>query len=374
VRVLLLADEIFATRERTMLVRLEVGLADEGVRVIHAVPRRAAARAEEIASPGVFTTPVHYEDVGLPLTRGVRASRLVDAAGVKPGDDASAVDIVHVFGGSAWEIGREVAQRCGAALVLEVWRAGLAPRARAFAEQHRGLPTLLIAPDPNVERAILANGPGPLVRVAPWGVHASPEPPLKRTAERPPFLALVGAGRDRRSFNAALEGVAGLLAAHPALMVVADASSVRAAGAWALARKSSLLPALSLLDDLEGRREMVLHADVFLCPEALGEQRSLLLDAMGLGRVVLAASDPAISWLVDGATCRLVPRGDAAAWQRAIQMTLDVPVDAHALGLSAQRFVRDHARASDHVAAVIAAYQWLSSNDSIPLSRETSAS
>ncbi len=46
-RILIIADESFASRERAMLSRLEVGLADEGVRVVHVIPPHhgAVARA-----------------------------------------------------------------------------------------------------------------------------------------------------------------------------------------------------------------------------------------------------------------------------------------------------------------------------------------
>jgi glycosyltransferase involved in cell wall biosynthesis len=370
VRVLLLTDRIFATRERTLLVRLEVGLADEGVRVVHAVPRDAAAIAQELATPGVFTTPVTYEASGLPLTLSLRAAKLLRTAGVDPEDEATRVDVVHVFGGSAWDMGRELARQCGAALALEVWRAGLTTKARAF-KAPGGIagedPPLLFAPDPVVERLLMREGPGPVVRTVRWGVHAPAIDEQRAVPDRPPFVAMVGGGRDRRAAGAALEGLSRVLGAFPNLVAIADAAAARSAGLWALARKLGILHNLSLNEELEGRREMVLNADVFLHAESGGEQRSMLLDAMAHGKVVIAAEDKSVSWLVDGRTARIVPRGDAGAWAAAIEAMLKDKAAARALGESARLYVREHHRVSDHVAGILAAYHWLVSEDSIPI-------
>src|SRR5262249_14945214 len=129
VRVLILADEFFASRERGLLTRLEVGLADEGVRVIHAVPEGTKAEAPG----GVFTSVLTYSPKTLMLTRPLAVRRLGRAiAEMDETEEPTDVDIIHVFGGSVWGLGADLALEIGSALAVEVWRAGLAPKAQAF--------------------------------------------------------------------------------------------------------------------------------------------------------------------------------------------------------------------------------------------------
>ncbi|MFA6045927.1 MAG: hypothetical protein WC718_13170, partial [Phycisphaerales bacterium] len=148
-RVLILADAFFASRERTLLSRLEIGLVDEGVRVIHAVPDGMGA---DLAS--VYSKVISYSPRTLTITRPLAARRMareITNAGDAPGGDHATLDIVHVFGGSVWGLGAAVAHELGAALVLEVWRAGLASRARTDKWPGEAGP-LFIAPDETIER------------------------------------------------------------------------------------------------------------------------------------------------------------------------------------------------------------------------------
>src|SRR5262245_54203201 len=115
-RILIIADESFAARERAMLSRLEVGLADESVRVIHAVPRRAA----HWYHGEVYSQAVTYQDRGLAISRGWRAQQIVhELEGLVDGE-ATAVNVVHAFGLGCWPIAVELARLLGAGLAIEV--------------------------------------------------------------------------------------------------------------------------------------------------------------------------------------------------------------------------------------------------------------
>src|SRR5213595_3029987 len=96
-RVLILADEFFASRERGLLTRLEVGLADEGVRVIHAVPEGTKTEAPG----GVFSRVLTYSPKTLILTRSLAVRKLGRAiADMDETEEPGDIDIIHVFGGS----------------------------------------------------------------------------------------------------------------------------------------------------------------------------------------------------------------------------------------------------------------------------------
>src|ERR1043165_6552666 len=151
-RVLILADEFFASRERVLLTRLEGGLADEGVRVIHAVPEGTKAEGPE----GVFSRVLTYSPKTLILTRPLAVRKLGRAiAEMDETEEPTDIDVIHVFGGSVWGLGADLALEVGSALALEVWRGGLADRARETRVGENDRP-LLIAPDAAIERALTA--------------------------------------------------------------------------------------------------------------------------------------------------------------------------------------------------------------------------
>lgn len=349
-RVLILADGLFATRERGLLSRLEVGLADEGVRVAQAtpedVPASAAGLAESITYPaGLWTLGTAW--------RARQIKGKVSSGGK--------VDVVHVFGGSAWKLGAMVAAVLESELVLEVWRSGLAARA-AMGEWQEAI---FMAPDPSIERQLLQEAAGLSVRLAPWGV-LTPEAPSRILEEgRAPSVMMVGSGRDARATHAALEGIAQAAQSTPDLLVFVDAREARLAGLWEVARNLGLLERLSLIEDLEGRRDLLLRGDILVQPEALGEQRTTLLEAMGVGMAVVAASDASVSTLIDQRTAIVVNGRDRGAWGQAITGLLSDRDRARRLGLSAREYVREERQASAYVRAVLGVYQWATSADAI---------
>lgn len=354
-RVVILADEFFASRERAMLERLEVGLADEGVRLVHALPETLP----ESGQGRVFLRTVRYSPKTLAITRGLAVARLArDIEGVER-EEGGGLDIIHVFGGSAWELGRDLAEELGSGLALEVWRSGLVSRCRELSAREGERP-LLLAPDPAIERALQRAAPtGSTVRLAAWGVHASSDPREVLPADRAPSAMIVGSGRDVTAFQAALRGIAQTAKARPDLLIFCDAKAARRAELWPLARRLGILHQLSLIDELEGRRDLLLQGDILVQPDSHGESRSTVLEAMASGLIVAAAADSMVSVLQDGRTARLVPSGDEGAWARVINEILADPARSRGLTQSALEFVRTERRASDQVRAVLSAYQWI---------------
>ncbi|MCE7974858.1 MAG: glycosyltransferase [Leptolyngbya sp. PLA1] len=174
----------------------------------------------------------------------------------------------------------------------------------------------------------------------------------------------MGAGLDTGAYAAALRGLAVAAGVRPDMHVFADAVAARRAGLWAAARRLGLLDRLSLIEELEGRRDLLMQADLLVLPEARGDQRSVLLEAMATGVVVVAAADPLVTTLQDGRTARLVT--DHAAWGAAFTDVLTNEARTRSLALSANEYVRTNARVSDYVRGVLAAYQALAPDSALP--------
>lgn len=364
-RVLILTDRDFTLREAGMVRRLEIGLADEGVRVIRAVPEHLASRVGE----EVYAQLVTYEDRGFAITRSARASRLVEAAASAPGKaDDKPFDVVHVFGESAWGMGIEVARQAGSAVAIELFQSrAIGALGAVRVEAERGLPVLVIAADAALQRRASAEvGASLAMRTAPWGVHM---PRTEREILRPsesPSLLVVASGLDRPAMTACIEGVAGVAARHRELVVFIDADAAHRAGAWPVISSLGLADRVALIPEVEHHREPALRADLLALPEALGDHRSITLDAMAAGMGVVAATDPMVSCLIDQQTARLVKVPSAPAWSTAIGELLDHPATARTLGRGARSYLAIEHKASQQIASIQDAYEWLVRGGSIP--------
>jgi len=357
--VVVLADELFAIRERTLLRRIEVGFADEGVRVTHTVPEEASSGDESDA----FSRTVVWPPASPLVSRGTRASRLLGRIADAPG--GTPVGMVHVFGGSAWELGLELARAAGVPVALELWRPGLTERARHLHTGPNPPPVLFIAPDPSIERLMLEQVPDARVRLAPWGVHVKAVPRTLLPQDRAVSIMMTGPGRDPRAYAAAFCGVVEAVRGNDAVIFV-DAEAGARAGIWREADRLDVLDRVSFIDGMEARRDLVLEGDLLIQPEPLGEQRSLLLDAMGAGMAVLAADDPLVSWLIDGTTAVLVGEARASAWREAVGALLTDRARARTLGATAREHVAANHRASAQIARILDAYDAVANPEAIP--------
>jgi glycosyltransferase involved in cell wall biosynthesis len=366
-RVLILTDRLFALRERAMLARLEVGLADEGYRAIHAVPVDVVEESGAIPASELFARAIAYPPAGLPFTSGIRAARLADRIRrleeMEP-DEERPIAIVHAFGGSTWDLASALAEELNAALVLEVWRAGLVARASAF--RTRAKPFVLIAPDPGIERALRASRPGHDVRLSPWCVHMPDESRHVMQPGRAPTVMIVGSGIDHKAYAAALAGLSDLVREYPDTLIFADAHAAQRAGLWAAARKLGLLGSISLIADLEGRRDLLVEGDMVLQPDASGEQKTATLEAMAAGVPIIAAPDAFNSTLRDGETALLVSPHSASAWAGALRTVASDAARVASLARSAREYVRSERLASVQVRAVLDTYAWLAGPKPIP--------
>ncbi|MEM7756432.1 MAG: glycosyltransferase [Planctomycetota bacterium] len=380
-RVLIIADAVFATREASMLGRLEVGLADDGVRPIIAIP----AGTEVPDQLGRAAPVIAYERSPLPLGWRLAVQPFVRELRERLDGPDPTLDVVHAFGGAAWRFGLEIARQTGAGLALEVWRTGLVDRLRGMkrlanngaqgslaatregtATSSSEVPLVFTAPDRVVERAIADTNVDIPVVLAPWGVHANAEPRSVCTRDTI-GVVLAGGGRDAHHAAAAFEGWARTDDPNRTMLLFADARLAERAQIWKLAGKLGVRDRVSLVDDLELRRDLALRADLMLHPDARGERRTLVLDAMAVGMPIVAASDPAADELIDGRTASIVRTPDAEAWHAAISALITNPESARSLGASALAYVREHHRASAHLAATIGAYERLTLAEQAPM-------
>ncbi|MEQ8844529.1 MAG: hypothetical protein RIB58_06715 [Phycisphaerales bacterium] len=354
--VMILADEDFASRERDMLSRLEVGLAADGVRVVHAVPETLP----ELLDGRVFSQAVAYTPRGPLPPLSARARAL--AADALQATPEKTIEIVHVFGRRAWSLAFEVAGLLSARLVLEVYSSVLAD---ALASAHLdGIDDRVIAsvPGTGLERRCLRKLDGRHLRLVRWGVHLDGQQRshASMAAGDRPAVLIDGTGEDHEAWLHTLEALARvrLDGDQPPLMF-ADAQAAHRAGLRKVAERLALAEHLSFVPMVEARRDPVLEVDALILPDALHEHRSLVLDAQANGILIAAATDPVIDELTSEYGVTQLSTGDHEHWAEELRRVFEdrrLAEERRAQGIEA---VEQFHTGPAHVAAVQTMYEGL---------------
>lgn len=358
-RVLFLSDPAFTDHEQIMLRRLAIGLADEGTRVAWAVSEQHARSMTD-----ALLVPVRpYQNPRLGLSVKHRAANLLEHAADALGD---APDIIHMFGGAVVSLGSEATRQAAAIPAFEIWRPNLeagtriavnrACSSRADARD-TPRPPLIITPSKITQSRIAPHFPEAVVRCIPWGVHAAD--PRTDNDTNSISIVLIGPGRDGRAWQAAFRAAVRVLAADDRVHLFADAEATSKLRVWSDARKANVLGRLSLMDNAEFRRDLALRADIMLYPDARGESRTILLEAMASTVALIAATDPLADSLIDGTTARLVTDPTEHQWQEAIEHLIQDPAARRRLHEAATAYVQEHHRATRQIVSLTDAYEWV---------------
>jgi hypothetical protein len=246
-------------------------------------------------------------------------------------------------------------------VLLELWQAGAisaASTVTASKGQSQRAPEFSVC-EPAMRRALRKRVPHATVHVTPWGVHAPAAlPEHTRPTEQPVSVALLADSGEPGALAGALAGIAKLGERPPGVLIFAgtqDGAANRDSTIWSAARKLNVLDRLTLVSDMEARREPILDMDILVLPEATGRQRTIVLDAMARGMTIVAAQDELSETLTDDRV-RLVKGQSPDAWTRALADALDDVQGARLRRQAAHAFVRSEKSASAQVASVMTAY------------------
>ncbi len=377
-RLLFLLDRPFAEREHALVRRVEVGLLDEGVRLARCVPHACALKM-----PSGLIPQATYADTGPKIALAWRADRLFRTLQQldlpRATDEEGLFDTVHAWGENAWDLAAEIAEASAADLVLEVYSPHTVTLAQRFERRWSSvLPEpgrcVLSVPTPQLGEAAQRAGIRWPVRICPWGVFIPDEPRPLRRPGAPASVCVIGDGASgggggpadsASAVIALLEGVAELgrrrealesagAGTLPELLVFLDERLVSSSpDVWRYVQRLNLSGLVSVVADLEGRREPVLRSEFLALPEASGVQRSITLDAMAAGVVIIAAPDDASTHLAHMSTAWTVEQPRARAWCEAFERLLGDLELTTRLGEIARQHAATHCLASNHVRAVL---------------------
>ncbi len=355
-----------------MISRVAVGLMQEGVTTAIATPRSLG----DPESAGL-TTHVAYDDLGWQVTLKSRAAGLLTmlaseeyAGWAGGGSEGGTIDVIHAWGHAAWPMAVELARETDAAVVLDVWSMGAAEQirrtersaARGREEAVRGV---WLAPS----RGLLSQTE-PRAHLWPcqmlhWGVHAPEKiPAFEKKAQW--SIGVVCSGEMPEATIAMLQGIAQVAPSYPEMLVFLDEAGVaNDHRVWRAAQEAGLLDRLSVIADMESRRELVLRTDLLLLPDVAGETRSIILDAMAHGVVVIADASTSSDAIIDGRTAMTVGGRGAEHWARAIRNVLDDEDTHAAIRKEAHRLILTERRGHVHVSALMRVYEGLTTGEPI---------
>lgn len=376
-RLLFMLDRPFAQREHALVRRVEVGLLDEGAQLARCVPHACSRQL-----PSGLITQVTYADTGPKITLPWRADRLFRElrAAVPPiaKDEVGLFDAVHAWGENCWDLAAETAEADGADLVLEVYSPATVTLARRFERRwssvlpEPGRCTISVPSEALRQAANRAGARWP-VRVCPWGVFLPESIREPRRPGAPASLCVVGSGEKGPAVTALLEGVADLARRRealesagagtlPDLLVFLDERIIKGnPDVWRYAQRLNLTHTVSVVADLERRREPLLRSDMLALPEPTGVQRSILIDAMAAGVAVITAQDDYCPHAQHLSSAWIISEPRARLWCDAFERLLGDNDLITSIGESARQHAATHCLASNHAASVLDLHHRLSS-------------
>jgi hypothetical protein len=336
----LIVGEERLDNEREMLDRLVAGLVDAGDEVTRFLPETDESHASDQPEPVVsVAVPMHVP----PWLAKARARQMAGAV------EKTMPDLVYAIGEDAWPLGVQLAGEIERPVAIDVWcesQTRAAPKRRGAG--HIGA---YIAPTAPLADKLSQRVGRDLVSIVPMGVpvaDTAPTPPAD--PERSISVAIMGPGRDMHAYTAMLTALQRVVRELPQVQAVIELREPHAHAIWREANRLDLLGNLSAITDASPLRALLTRCDVLLVPEASGEMRSLLLEAMAAGMAIVAADDPALDLLVDGVTAAVVGgRPHPEHWGSAIRRVLTSPHHAASLGREAHRRVLLKHRVRDHV-------------------------
>ncbi|MEM1424545.1 MAG: glycosyltransferase [Planctomycetota bacterium] len=372
-RALLIADARFSRREHAFLRRLEIGLLGEGPRVLRAVPEVSYPIQPETLGR-IVAYPEHRSRFG----RASAMRRFIDALrsatpAITTDSDGALFEVVHAFGQECWDRAAHTAELMGGALVIELTSASDIRATRGFEHtlrtRHPDLqPPVWTAPNRRIEEAARLLSLRGDVRLTPWGVHTPSRAHRPRDPDRPLSVSVVCSGVEPKALHPLLDAFAQLGDQRERVMLFVDATATDADhGLWARAEQLGILEHITFVADMESRREIVLETDVLAIPERMGQLRTILLDAMACGMLVVSRDDPLIEATATEGVALIIEEPSKAAWLDTLRSIAADPALVTQFGAHARERVREDRPVHRHIEAVMDAYSSALAPPPIPM-------
>ena len=369
--VAVIADSPWLEEELAGFKGLVVGLLDEQVGVTQVVPEGSLE-----SDTTVFGQRVYWREATWPFLQRRRLRALSEALA------GSGVNIVHATSGRVWDGAIALAAEMESALVLAIHASRdteRLPKAVEKVDPQRLAVVATTTPIAEAVRTRLGTAatvlpseetgprrPTALVEVVAPGVHVPEQPVARRTDPEAMCAVVSGTGVYDPSYEALFTALRAVVDQRPLTQFFFDGQAADQHYLWQAARRHNLLSNISLVPRRLGPQRLLMGADVLIQPQPLGRSRSLTLQAMAEGIPIIAASDPAVDYLIDGETAWVLDHPTADGWQQALARLTSEPDAVATLIERARAHVARRHLVSHRVTQFIKTYRVLT-NEMIPL-------
>lgn len=344
--VVLLADSDWLEEELHSLQHLIVGLVDERIRVIQAVPDDAPAPPTTLTCQKVTWSESRWTEMNRWRLRGLEGA-------LQPLEPS----LIHCLTSGLWRPAVELGEELSVPVVLGAGSHAALDRVdRTLRDANPARIAFAAGTEPIAQALRQRVDPAIVVAHVPVGAHVSEEGHGCAGADS--LCGIVsGDGEMDEHYEALLRGLASIIERHPSTQFFFEGRSNDQHELWRSARKLGLLANISMIPRRLGHRELLLSADVMLHPQPLGTARTITLEAMAHGLAVIAHHDPWLDYLHPDQTAWVLKDPTADDWRRSLERVIDEPQAASELGARARQWVREGRLVSDQLAKVVDLYR-----------------
>jgi glycosyltransferase involved in cell wall biosynthesis len=339
----IIIDEERLKQEQSMLNRLCIGLMAEGVQVTRIVPDTALPDAvdqfeQRIALATRIETPMRV----LPWLRTSRTARVADLL------ERKVPDVFYAVGERAWSLGNELGSQMERPLLIDV---SMPEHVRAAPRPQDRAPIAgYVACTPELAKAMGARIDPAMISVVPMGVSLPATPrSTPAAADRPIAVAMIGSGRDTKAYQVALDAMSRVSREAVALQVFLELRGPNEHELWRIAGQLDLLGIVTVIGDASLHRSLVIECDALLLPDATGEPRSIIIEAMAHGIPIVARQDGMLASLLNEESVLLFNGFDPAPIAQQLLNICRSPESGNRLGARGRTWVESHHRSSYQV-------------------------
>ncbi|HRP63316.1 MAG TPA: glycosyltransferase family 4 protein [Phycisphaerales bacterium] len=328
--VAMIIDEERLLHEHATLKRLAIGLIDEGIKLTRIVPDKIRSEPVALSEQHMaLATKVEAAFRPLPWLRRGLWGRMIETLEKAP------PDILYAVGRGSWRLTLELAESLDRPAAISIH----STRLKRLLPRHKSI-AAYIAATPALGEALRRRVDADLVSVVPQGVavpHSVGQ--IMAHPDESVAIAIIGAGRDVRSYRAMLEGLRTVCNVHPQAHAVIEMRPGCSPDLGRMIRRLDLQGSVSALEEASLHRALLTRCDLLLVPEASGTVNSIILECMGFGMAVIAQHDRFMDFLKPDETALVIDAPESAQWAAKLTRLLQTPEEARQIGQTGRAYV-----------------------------------
>lgn len=362
--VALVCDSMTLNEAPAAMGNLVVGLMNEQISILQVIPECASKRASD------FGKQTRYHQSKWNRLNNWRIASLAGRNGSSGKLANMEIDIVHALSAKVWTGTAALAKKLDAAAAFSITsKQDLDHLKKLSRSIDLSRSAFLPATEPLAEAAKQQINDEAHITTLPPGAHINDLNNRQRHGNDPIAAVISGNGIYDENYQNLLISLATIANKYPGSQFFLKSTGHDQYRIWRTAEQMNLLNCLSLIPhDLE-QNKILLHADLLIHPQPLGQIQSITTAAMAHGLPIIAHQDPWLDYLIDGQTALVLDAPDSGDWTQAITKLADNLEQTTRLKQNARKWIEDNRLASSIIAQITNIYRRLT-GESIPFPQQ----